>query len=193
MLIIFALIIVPVSLVIGVVAVDVSLWQSERRGAQKDADLSALAGAYTLLDPASTADEARADAQTYADTNDEAGNASIIGTIEVDSECFGSTSERLNRVTVNVDHDANTFFSGIFGVLEPEVGAHAIACAGSVISATGLVSGCGCVSTNSASHRPFTTRPGSDCNGIAAGACMTAPYRQATMNRRGKRSSTLPS
>ena len=47
MLIVFALLVVPVSLAIGVVAVDVSMWQSERRGAQKDADLSNPA---TILD-----------------------------------------------------------------------------------------------------------------------------------------------
>ena len=49
MLLIFALLIVPVTFGLGAVAVDASLWQSERRGAQKDADLSALAGALELV------------------------------------------------------------------------------------------------------------------------------------------------
>src|SRR5437867_11565923 len=35
--------------VIGVIVVDVGLWVSERRGAQKDADATTLAGAYELL------------------------------------------------------------------------------------------------------------------------------------------------
>ena len=51
MIIIFAVLFVPVTVIIGAVAVDASMWQSERRGAQKDADLSVRAGAYELLAP----------------------------------------------------------------------------------------------------------------------------------------------
>jgi hypothetical protein len=139
MLIVFAMIIMPVSFAVGVVAVDASLWQSERRGAQKDADLAALAGATELLlHTTPTAGEAQTAATTSADTNDEAGNASIIGSVVVDNSCWHTS--RLDSVMVNVDHDSRSFFSQIFGHdLAPEIGAHARACIGSVISGTGRI------------------------------------------------------
>jgi hypothetical protein len=43
MLVLFALLIVPVTFVIGVIAVDASFWQSERRRSQTAAVLAALA------------------------------------------------------------------------------------------------------------------------------------------------------
>ena len=145
MLIIFALVIVPVALVIGVVAVDASMWQSERRGAQKDADLSALAGAYELLDvqDGTTADQARAAADAFQDANDEAGNAEIadgdnLADILVDSTCFNS--DVLDSVSLNVRHKSRTFFADAFGLsIAPDIGAHARACMGSPIEGTGLL------------------------------------------------------
>jgi uncharacterized membrane protein len=41
--------VLSVMFVIGVIVVDFGLWFSERRGAQKDADLSALAAAQPLM------------------------------------------------------------------------------------------------------------------------------------------------
>lgn len=142
MLLVFALLIVPVTFAIGAVAVDAALWQSERRGAQKDADLSALAGAYELLEPytdeGAVVSAARTAVVTNADMNDESGNASIIPEIEVDKTCFNS--DVLDSVTVNVDHDSRTLFSGAFGIdIAPEIGAHARACMGSPIEGTGLL------------------------------------------------------
>lgn len=138
MLIVFALVIVPVSLVIGVVAVDASMWQSERRGAQKDADLSALAGAYELLKPVPVAADAEAKARENADLNDESGNASVIEPIVIDDSCFDGTG-RLDSVKLNIDHDSRTFFADAFGLsVAPDIGAHARACAGSIVSRTHL-------------------------------------------------------
>ena len=72
-LIIFALLIAPITFAVGIVAVDASAWVSERRGAQKDADLAALAGAIELAMDG-TADAAETAAAAAASTNDEAGN-----------------------------------------------------------------------------------------------------------------------
>lgn len=141
MLIIFALVIVPVSLVVGVMAVDVSAFQSERRGAQKDADLAALAGAWELLRPTPIAADAIAAVNESRGINDQQGNASLANPIQVDSSCFG-TGSRLDSVIVNINHASRSFFAQAFGIFGlpggKQVGAHARACAGSVISATGL-------------------------------------------------------
>src|SRR5262245_31970579 len=129
MLIVFAMIIMPVTFAVGVVAVDASLWQSERRGAQKDADLAALAGALELLNPAATVAQTQAAATASADANDEAGNATIIDSVQVDNSCWHTSG--LDSVTVNIDHDSRSFFSQIFGHdVAPDVGAHARACVG---------------------------------------------------------------
>ncbi len=138
MLIIFALLIVPVSLALAAVAIDASLWQSERRGAQKDADLAALAGAYALLNPTPSTSDAKTAAAQYQQTNDDAGNAGIIGSIDVDASCFAGGT-RPDSVKINVSHSSRALFSSIFGLkVAPDIGAHARACAGSVISTTGL-------------------------------------------------------
>lgn len=140
-IIVASLVILPVSFMLAAVAVDAGLWQSERRGAQKDADLAALAGAYELLDQSAGEADTIAAAQTAtannADTNDESGNASIIGTVAVDKTCFNS--DQLDSVTVDIDHDSRTFFAGIFGIDAPEIGAHARACMGSPIEGRGLL------------------------------------------------------
>jgi hypothetical protein len=148
MIMIIALLVIPVTFLVGVVAVDASLWQSERRGAQKDSDFSALAGAYQLiLGQNKTAAENAS--ITYANTNDEAGNAdspvagsdmSASNTVAVNDACFpGSTVLPLNSVTVNLDHHSRTFFSSIFGVnIAPQIEGHARACAGSITNPLGL-------------------------------------------------------
>lgn len=148
MLIVFAMIIVPVSLAVGVVAVDASMWQSERRGAQKDSDLSALAGAYQLVveQNKTNAENASVD---YANANDEAGNADApvpgtdmtsANTVVVNDACFpGNTWLPLNSVTVNLDHQSGTLFANAFGFdLAPDIGGHARACAGSLTNPLGL-------------------------------------------------------
>jgi hypothetical protein len=148
MLIVFVTLIVPVTFALGVVAVDASMWQSERRGAQKDADLAALAGALPLIPDLQDAAAARQDAVDFANSNDEAGNAPDLSTaagqdytqgntVVVDNSCFGT--DRLDAVRINLDHNSRTFFSSIFGVeISPDIGAHARACVGSLTNPKGL-------------------------------------------------------
>jgi hypothetical protein len=148
MLMVFALLVVPITFVLGAVAVDASVWQSERRGAQKDADLSAVAGALQLAFEQNKGNAENAASQN-ADTNDEAGNAPGItpgddagaaNTVVVDDACFPeNTILPLNSVTVNLDHKSRTFFSSIFGInVAPKIGAHARACVGSLTNPEGL-------------------------------------------------------
>jgi hypothetical protein len=148
MIILFAMLIVPVSFALGVVAVDASLWQSERRGAQKDADLSALAGAVQLaLEQHKT--NAENAAISNANANDEAGNAvspvssanaGAANTVVVDDACYpDNTILPLNAVSVNLNHGSRTFFASVFGVdVAPDIGAHARACVGSLTRPEGL-------------------------------------------------------
>jgi hypothetical protein len=146
MLIVFALLIAPVTFAIGVVAVDASVWQSERRGAQKDADLAALAGAQALLPEVQDKPGAEADAIAYGDTNDESGNAASLtagadpaaaDSVVVDSSCFGTP--RLDAVRINLNHESRTFFAEAFGIsIAPDIGAHARACVGSLTNPRGL-------------------------------------------------------
>lgn len=151
-LIFVAMVIIPLSAAVGIIAVDVSTWQSERRGAQKDADYAALAGAYELLDvqDGTTADNARTAADAYQDKNDEAGNAEIadnddINDIIVDNSCFNSmaldgVTPLLDSVSLNVRHKSRVFFGEVFGInLAPDIGAHARACMGSPIEGEGLL------------------------------------------------------
>jgi hypothetical protein len=138
MLIIFAMLIVPVSFAVGAIAVDASMWQSERRGAQKDADLSALAGAFQLLDPNATGALAINAAEQNRKTNDEAGNASAIA-ITAGTDCE-TTGDPPNHVKVDVRHASHTFFATLFGLnIAPDIGAHACARAGSVTGMSGIV------------------------------------------------------
>jgi hypothetical protein len=142
MLIVFAFVIVPASFVIAAVVIDASIWQSERTGAQKDADLAALAGAYELLDQTAGESNTITAAQTAtsqnADDNDEEDNAAIIDDVEVTHSCFNS--EELDSVMVDISHDSQPFFSSIFGIeLAPDIGAHARACMGSPIEGRGLL------------------------------------------------------
>jgi Flp pilus assembly protein TadG len=148
MLLIFAMLIMPISFAIGVVAVDASVWTSERRGAQKDVDHSALAGALEL---ALTKNKSGAEqaAVSYANLNDESGNAdapapganaSAANSVVVNDACFpGNATLPLNAVTVNLDHNSRTFFAEAFGLnLAPDIGAHARACVGSITNPKGL-------------------------------------------------------
>ena len=142
MLIVFALVILPISLVLSAVAVDTSVWQSERRGAQKDADLAALAGALELAAPAGTSAKADTAARASLASNDEEGNggskAGNIKDLIVDDSCF--PDGKLDAVTVNLNHKSQTFFSSIFGMkVAPDIGAHAKACSGATQSPQGLV------------------------------------------------------
>ena len=131
--------------VIGLITIDFGLWFSERRGAQTDADMAALAGAQELmvLEPTSAdADEAKAKAADFVGYNNESGNASLAEPVLVDDSCFSDDPMDkpgvLDSVTVNVNHDSRALFGEIFGIEAPDIGAHAKACAGSLWESEGL-------------------------------------------------------
>ena len=146
-LLVVALMVVPVSFVMGLVVVDAGVWTSERRGAQKDADLAALAGAYELLVDDQDESAARQAAYDYAMENSEAGNTapldkdatdkSAANSIVVDDTCFDS--DTLDSVVVNLNHESRLFFADAVGVqITPDIGAHARACMGSPIEGEGI-------------------------------------------------------
>jgi hypothetical protein len=114
--------------IIGVIAVDIGLWLSERRGAQKDADTVALAAAWELLSPAATEAGAVAAGEAWLAANDQQGNAELAQPIVVDDSCFNTG--RLDGVTVDINHGTRGLFASIFDVAAPLPGAHAKACAG---------------------------------------------------------------
>lgn len=131
--------------VIAAIVVDFGLWFSERRGAQKDADLAALAGAWELIDVTpgpEDADAAMAAAEAMLGANNQTENASLARPVVVDDSCFASdprdTSGVPDSVTVDVRHRSRSLFASIFGLLAPDIGAHAKACAGSLYQAEGL-------------------------------------------------------
>ena len=119
--------------VVGAIAVDVGLWLSEKRGAQTDADFPALAGAWELLPQNGDAATAEAAAYDWADDNDETANLAVDN-VDVDDSCFNQGPD--DAVTVDVTHNSQTLFTTIFGLVDdPNIRAHAKACAG---AATGL-------------------------------------------------------
>jgi len=131
--------------VIGLITLDFGLWFSERRGAQTDADLPALAGVaeLTVLEPGPDEEAAAIlQAEQFLGRNDESGNASLAEPVLVDDSCFSDDPRDkpglLDSVTVNVNHDSRAFFGEILGIEAPDIGAHAKACAGSLWEAEGI-------------------------------------------------------
>jgi len=136
--------------VVGFIVVDFGLWFSERRGAQTDADLSALAAAHELLsctslsDPqASTVQQAANDrAWEYAQLNDVTDPDNVhlpdLSDSSLWTGCWedeGDTSDTIDSFPLDVEHPTRVLFGSIFGLLAPEgLGAHARACVGSVNS-----------------------------------------------------------
>jgi hypothetical protein len=112
----------------GAAAVDFGLWLSERRGAQTDSDLPALAGAWELLDQSATATDASDAVDEWLLDNEESGNTAPENVV-VDNSCFGIWD--LDAVAVDVSHESRSLFASIVGLDAPDIGAHAKACAGS--------------------------------------------------------------
>ncbi|MCI0777144.1 MAG: hypothetical protein J4N95_03100 [Chloroflexi bacterium] len=144
-------------LAIGAISVDFGIWFSERRGAQTDSDLISLAGAYELLDSSKT--EAELNAAVGIATQDSSFDNSVDPVadlqnlqvrklefpdgFETDPDYCHTAAEdvsldRLNAVVLDVEHDSRALFAGIFGIGAPDIGAHACARAGSLISTSGL-------------------------------------------------------
>jgi hypothetical protein len=123
--------------VAGAIMVDVGLWLSERRGAQTDADFSALTGAWELIDPAATQADAEDAATANFEANDEQDNAAIANLV-VDDSCFGVWD--YDAVTVDGEHESRSLFMDLFGIGDaPDIGAHAKACAGAAQGGIGDV------------------------------------------------------
>lgn len=135
--IILSVLVMTVVFIVGVLAVDLTLWLSERRGSQTDADFAALAGAFQLIDPDASAGDAIQAATGNLDANDEQLNASLAEPIEVDDSCYNRGV--LDAVTVNVRHDSRALFVDIFGLTDPDIGAHAKACVGAIQAPSNLV------------------------------------------------------
>lgn len=138
---------ITVVFAVAAVAVDFSLYMSERRGAQKDADASTLAGAQELLaqDFVNVASNDFNAVRTAAEdaAYDWAGRNGVppedVHNLAVtDSDCFG-VSFVLDSIALDAEHHSTALFSSIFGVAAPEIGAHARVCLGSIISAEGLL------------------------------------------------------
>ena len=143
---------------VAAVTIDFGLWFSERRGAQKDADLIALAGAYELLE----------DTAGFSDVESAVGDATLANGIDPADDvhnldvksltfpagfdgdpayCHDATDGggRPNAVVLDIDHESSALFSNIYRGLggqpaegAPAIGAHACARAGSLRSTTGL-------------------------------------------------------
>jgi hypothetical protein len=117
MLMVFALLIVPVTLVVGMVAVDASFWQSERRRAQSAADMAAMAAAKEL--PTNNDGLIIDTAREYTALNGYEHGADDI-------EITVDPNYAPNQVEVVVESPSVGLFSGIFGVFAPDHGARAV-------------------------------------------------------------------
>jgi hypothetical protein len=141
--------------VMGFVVIDFGLWFSERRGAQKDADLSALAAAQELLgitqlsdpDAGQVQDAANDRAWAYAQKNDVIDIADVHlpnpSDASVWTACWadqGDISNTIDSFPLDIEHDAGALFATIFGWYAPDdLGAHARACVGSINSMAGVM------------------------------------------------------
>ncbi|MCH8009131.1 MAG: Tad domain-containing protein [Chloroflexi bacterium] len=138
-------------LAIGAISVDFGIWFSERRGAQTDSDLISLAGAYELIDITATFAHVDVATQNSSIDNDVDPFADLqnlqVRSLEfpdgyetVPDYCHTApdTGGRLNTVVLDVEHDSRALFAGIFGIAAPDIGAHACARAGSLVSTQGL-------------------------------------------------------
>src|SRR5574341_892490 len=128
--------------VIGVIVVDISLWVSERRGAQKDADMATLAGAMELLDqdfvnpannnPAAIQSAAEGAVYKWADYNELP--AADVHNLEIgDTNCLGP-SPVVDTVRLDAEHHGGRLFISIVdNTFIPKIGAPSKACLGSIV------------------------------------------------------------
>lgn len=141
--------------VMGFIVVDFGLWFSERRGAQKDADLSSIGAAQELLAITRLSDPGANDIQTAANRRAVyiAGENGVRDPADIHlpdpangslwTACWadqGDTSDVIDTYPLDIEHDAGALFSTIFGIFAPEdLGAHARACVGSIVSMAGIM------------------------------------------------------
>jgi len=126
-----------ITMVMGVITVDFGLWFSERRGAQTDADLPALAGAREcMLELITGVDHPPTSAiEQWFDENN-GGNAELVAD-KTSTDCEPQDNGEL-CVDVVVRHKSKTlfssFFAPVFDGVAGNIGAHARACAGAAQS-----------------------------------------------------------
>jgi len=119
--------------IVGVIVVDFGLWFSERRAAQTDADLPALAGARECMLELASGGSYTANSVGAVNDFFELNRVSNATLEYVSPACEEDDQGRL-CVTVRVRHDTETWFSSfyspIFDEVSDNIGAHATACAG---------------------------------------------------------------
>jgi len=131
-----------ITMVMGVITVDFGLWLSERRGAQTDADLPALAGAREYMlwlaegnrcengGAPDQAAEAAVDNWFNLNTDQTKADPDPRYTYTVQPDC--------PCVDVRVKHESKTlfssFFAPVFDGVAGNIGAHARACAGAAVA-----------------------------------------------------------
>ncbi len=136
--------------VIGVIVVDFGLWLTERRGAQKDADLTTLAGAMELLqqdfvnpannNPAAIQAAAQNAVYKWAAYNDLPA-ADVHNLVIDDTDCLGP-SPVIDTVRLDAEHHGAGLFTSIFDTFDTfalQIGAPSKACIGSIVTAEGLL------------------------------------------------------
>jgi hypothetical protein len=122
--------------IVGVMTVDAGLWLSERRGAQTDADLPALAGARECMLKLATGGvyipDVQGSVQRWFDENN-GGDSELVAS-GTSSGCEPQPDGTLCVDVTVRDTTSKTFFSSLFSPIFDRVagniGAHARACAG---------------------------------------------------------------
>jgi hypothetical protein len=137
--------------VIGAISIDLGLWLSERRGAQKDSDAAALAGVQMLLSDLTNTNGAFDDAVRWAGyngvdpatiddsptTNCSPGSSCIaVGTSGCREDAANPDS--MPWVEARVRHAGANLFASIFNLAGPDIGAISRACVGSPTSTNQL-------------------------------------------------------
>jgi hypothetical protein len=118
----------------AVLTVDVGFWLGDRRDAQTDVDLAALAGAQELpnvTDDAGASAAAYAAAMDWIQSND-VDPANV--TVEVVDDCFSADDGVSTGVRVSLTRETRTFLLGFFSDQIPTVGATALACTGTPVA-----------------------------------------------------------
>jgi len=139
---ILVMLIMTVVFLIGAIVIDIGFFVSERRGAYKDADATALAGAQAYLQNLTDTNGAFSDAVDWAGLNG-------IAAVDIDSSptlncssgksCIGvgssgcaDPSDNMPWVEARIRHPSPSLFGTIWGFLDFwDVGAAARACVGS--------------------------------------------------------------
>jgi len=138
--------------VVGLVVVDFGMWFSERRGAQTDADMSALAGAQAYVADLTDTAGAFDDAVEWAVKNgvdpaeidpspvSECSDGSSCIQVGVGGCYENGTDTAMPWVESKIRHNTRTLFGSFFDFAAPDIGATARACVGSPRTMTDLTS-----------------------------------------------------